>query len=154
MGVRAGPGGSEVPVLFEVGPQQPTAFEQAAADAAATFEGVKVAQRADTLEFTGSLRGGGGAVGFTVPGRQIANPNQVLVALTRAYPPELRRAGVGGTVQLRLFVNEPGAVTSSAVSASSGRPELDSAALKVGPVYRFTRGQAGWLLLPVRFEAR
>ena len=51
------------------------------------------------------------------------------------YPPGLFEQGVGGTVQLRLFVDSTGAVVadSTRVEASSGYPTLDSAAFAAAP---------------------
>jgi protein TonB len=58
------------------------------------------------------------------------------------YPPALFEQGVGGTVQLRLFVDSAGAVVadSTRVEASSGYPALDSAALAAAPRLRYAPG--------------
>jgi len=82
------------------------------------------------------------------------NPEAVLVALARAYPPLLRDAGIGDTIQLRFWVSENGRVMSTAVAEWSGRPELDAAAVKLADVYRFTSGTGGWVLMPIVFSAK
>ena len=58
------------------------------------------------------------------------------------YPPGLFEQGVGGTVQLRLFVDSTGAVVadSTRVEASSGYPALDSAAFAAAPRLRYAPG--------------
>jgi TonB family protein len=56
-----------------------------------------------------------------------------------AYPPSLFDQGIGGTVVLRLFVTEEGAVVpdSTRLQESSGYPALDSAALAAAPQLRY-----------------
>lgn len=58
------------------------------------------------------------------------------------YPPALFEQGVGGTVELRLFVDSAGAVVtdSTRIERSSGQPALDSAALAAAPKLRYTPG--------------
>lgn len=58
------------------------------------------------------------------------------------YPPALFADGVGGTVQLRLFVDTAGLVVPDSVRLehSSGQPALDSAALAAAPLLRYTPG--------------
>jgi protein TonB len=55
------------------------------------------------------------------------------------YPPALFDQEIGGTVVLRLFVTETGAVVpeSTRVQESSGYPALDSAALAAAPKLRY-----------------
>lgn len=55
------------------------------------------------------------------------------------YPPALFDQAIGGTVVLRLFVTEAGAVVpdSTRVQESSGYPALDSAALAAAPKLRY-----------------
>jgi len=59
------------------------------------------------------------------------------VLIRRYYPLDLQRAGVGGTVTLRLWVDSTGAVEFAKLAASSGVPALDSAALRAAPRLRF-----------------
>lgn len=58
------------------------------------------------------------------------------------YPPALFEQGVGGTVELRLFVDSTGAVVpdSTRIERSSGQLALDSAALAAAPRLRYTPG--------------
>ena len=58
------------------------------------------------------------------------------------YPPALFEQGVGGTVQLLLFVDSAGAVVaeSTRVETSSGYPALDSSALVAAPRLRYAPG--------------
>lgn len=55
------------------------------------------------------------------------------------YPAALYDQAIGGTVVLRLFVTETGAVVpeSTRVQESSGYPALDSAALAASPKLRY-----------------
>jgi periplasmic protein TonB len=57
------------------------------------------------------------------------------------YPPASRRAGEAGTVQLRVYVLENGRVREAQVSASSGFPRLDEAAVREATrAWRFVPG--------------
>lgn len=55
------------------------------------------------------------------------------------YPSALLRAGIEGTVVVRMYVNERGALVhdSIRIAESSGYPALDSAALAAAPQLRF-----------------
>ncbi len=57
--------------------------------------------------------------------------------IRRYYPLNLQKAGVGGTVTLRLWVDSTGAVEFANLAASSGVPELDRAALRAAPRFHF-----------------
>ena len=61
------------------------------------------------------------------------------------YPPDLYEQGVSGTVVLRLFVTEDGAVVpdSTRLEESSGIPGLDSAALAAAPQLRYAPALRG-----------
>ena len=78
--------------------------------------------------------------------------------LQEAYPLRLQRRGVGGTVWLRLWVNETGLPGNVSVLRSSGEEELDRVALRVAPRFTFTparqdRERFGtWIQFPVLFE--
>lgn len=50
----------------------------------------------------------------------------------RYYPEDLRRAGIGGRVDIKLFVEPTGRVDRVSVVATSGHPRLDRAALQIG----------------------
>lgn len=57
--------------------------------------------------------------------------------LERNYPHSLRRHGVGGVVELRMFVDQRGEVSEAEVSRSSGHRRLDRAALDMVDDMRF-----------------
>jgi len=90
----------------------------------------------------------------------IRNRSELQQALEREYPPLLRDAGIGGTVQVWLYIDETGRVGRTAVNQSSGHPALDEAALKVAEVIQFTpalnRDQRVpvWISLPITFTTR
>lgn len=89
---------------------------------------------------------------------EILNKGQVVRALMRSYPALLREAGIGGTVKVYFFIDENGVVRDRRIAVSSGHPQLDSAALKVAGVYRFSpamnmdRKTAVWVQFPITFE--
>ena len=89
---------------------------------------------------------------------EITNRGEVQAALMREYPPILRDAGIGGTVEVWFFISEEGRVLDSRVSKSSGQVQFDQAALKVADVVRFSpalnrdqRVQV-WIQLPITFQ--
>jgi len=91
---------------------------------------------------------------------EIRNGSEVQQALMRLYPPILRDAGIGGTVVIWFFISEEGRVLDRRVFESSGRVQLDEAALQVADVFRFTpalnREQIVqvWIQLPITFEVQ
>ncbi len=78
--------------------------------------------------------------------------------LQSVYPLALQRRGVGGTVWLRLWVDDRGRPVDAGISRSSGVDELDDAALRAAPGFVFTpalqdgRPVATWIEFPVLFE--
>ena len=88
------------------------------------------------------------------------NANEVQRALEREYPPLLRDAGIGGTVQVWFFIDEGGTVKNAAIFKSSGHVALDEAALRVAPVFKFTpalnrdKAVPVWVSLPITFTTR
>jgi bla regulator protein blaR1 len=68
----------------------------------------------------------------------ITNRDEVVAAMNRDYPPLLRDAGVGGTVQVYFFINEDGRVEQTRLNVSSGHAAIDEAALNVAGAYQFT----------------
>jgi TonB family protein len=68
----------------------------------------------------------------------LSNSSDVQRALERNYPPLLRDAGVGGTVQLSFRVNEDGRVDPSTIEVvSSDNEQFSEAAKKVVERMRF-----------------
>ncbi len=88
------------------------------------------------------------------------NGDEVRRALEREYPPLLRDAGIGGTVQVWFFIDENGIVQNRVVNESSGHTALDDAALRVAPVFKFTpalnrdKAVPVWVSLPITFTTR
>lgn len=91
---------------------------------------------------------------------EIMNLSEIQRTLMRQYPPTLRDAGIGGSVEVWFFISKNGRVLDSRVFATSGFAQLDEAALKVANVFRFTpalnRDQVVevWIRFPIRFEVR
>jgi periplasmic protein TonB len=91
---------------------------------------------------------------------ELRNRAEVGRVLERNYPSTLRDAGIGGTVQLWIFINEQGQVQRTRVNQSSGYPQLDSAAEAVAREMRFSpalnRDQRVpvWIQIPVTFQVR
>lgn len=88
----------------------------------------------------------------------LKNRTDVQRALTREYPPLLRDAGIGGTVNVWFFIDENGRVLRTQVQQSSGHKALDDAALKVASIMEFTpalnrdkRVQV-WVAFPITFQ--
>ncbi len=96
---------------------------------------------------------------YTV-GPSILNRDEVVRAMEKAYPLMLREAGIGGTVTLYLYIDENGVVKDHRIEKSSGHPQLDSAAIEVADVYRFTpalnldRKTAVWVQFPITFSVK
>lgn len=90
----------------------------------------------------------------------IRNMDQIVRAMEHAYPPQLRDAGIGGTVHVLFHIDEDGRVQDFRLDRSSGHEALDRAALSVASVYRFSpalnrdKRVAVWVSFPVRFEVR
>ncbi|HEX9887483.1 MAG TPA: energy transducer TonB [Longimicrobiales bacterium] len=90
----------------------------------------------------------------------LVNRDAVGRELVRRYPSVLRDAGIGGTVEVHVFVTADGKVGNALVQASSGHGQLDEAALAVARTMEFTPAMnldtkvAVWISLPVVFQAR
>jgi len=90
----------------------------------------------------------------------IKNRAEVSRALEREYPPLLRDAGIGGSVNVWFFIDENGAVQRTQVDESSGHAALDAAAMKVADIIQFTpalnrdKRVPVWISLPITFTTR
>ncbi len=90
----------------------------------------------------------------------IKNRAEVARALEREYPPLLRDAGIGGTVQVWFFIDEQGSVVNTLVNESSGHKALDDAAIQVANIIQFTpalnrdKRVPVWISLPITFTTR
>lgn len=67
----------------------------------------------------------------------LQNGELVRGALMDHYPRDLMNAGIGGRIEIWLYVNEAGQVTNRQIKTSSGHPLLDQAALDVGATMEF-----------------
>lgn len=87
----------------------------------------------------------------------IKNPEEVVAALAREYPPVLKAEGIGGEVGMWLFVDEESRVQRIRVNQSSGYKVLDDAALGVANIVEFTpalnrdKRMPVWVSLPIVF---
>jgi len=78
--------------------------------------------------------------------------------LQDAYPMHLQQRGIGGTVRLRLWIDENGLPGLTTVSESSGERQLDRIARDIVPTFGFSparqdgRSHAAWIEFPVKFE--
>jgi protein TonB len=74
------------------------------------------------------------------------------------YPASARRAGMQGTVTLRVQVTREGLVARVDIEKSSGSPHLDAAALEAVKAWRFVPARQGaepvesWVLVPIVFR--
>lgn len=91
----------------------------------------------------------------------LRNREEFARALQRRYPEMLRNAGIGGTVNLAMQLDERGVVEHVEVHASSGYAQLDEVAVQlVREIARFSPALnrdipiAVWISLPVTFATR
>ncbi len=88
----------------------------------------------------------------------LENRTEVAAALDRFYPPLLRNAGIGGTVNVWFFIDTNGRVAKTEIQKSSGHAPLDQAALEVAGTMQFTPALNGgtrvpvWVALPIVFQ--
>jgi TonB family protein len=90
----------------------------------------------------------------------IRNRAEIGRALEREYPPLLRDAGIGGTVDVWFFIDEEGIVQRTMIDKTSGHLALDDAALEVARAIQFTpalnrdKRVPVWISLPITFTTR
>lgn len=86
---------------------------------------------------------------------QLANRAELLAAFRQYYPAELRRQGIGGTAQVRLYVDTNGVADSVRLTSPIGIHELDEAAISIAYQMKFTPAlvngepRALWIDLPI-----
>ena len=91
---------------------------------------------------------------------RLLNPEDVQRELRRTYPAILRDAGIGGDVDVNLWLDENGDVVKAEIGRSSGYALLDEAALKVVDAMRLApalnRGSAVRVIVtvPVQFRVQ
>ncbi|MEX2611133.1 MAG: M56 family metallopeptidase, partial [Gemmatimonadota bacterium] len=89
---------------------------------------------------------------------RMANPEEVEKLIETSYPPMLLNAGMGGQVDVSLYVGRDGRVEQMQLKKSSGYEALDKAAMKVAGGIRFEPAEkdgepvAAWVSLPIRFD--
>lgn len=94
-----------------------------------------------------------GAPEFQPP--QFLNRAELGRIFNEYYPLALRKQGIGGTAQVRLFVDTQGIADSVQLTGPMGIPELDRAAVSIARLMRFTPAQVGgeprglWLEMPI-----
>ena len=90
----------------------------------------------------------------------LVNEREVQRALEREYPPIVRDAGIGGTVNVHFFIDTEGIVQRVLVAQTSGHEALDEAALRVARIFRFTPALNEdevvpvWIAIPITFQNR
>ncbi|HET9454608.1 MAG TPA: TonB family protein [Gemmatimonadaceae bacterium] len=94
-------------------------------------------------------------------GPKLASPAVAASLITRAYPPQLRRAGIGGVVQLELTVDKTGKVEKNSVEVVvAAAPALGDAAKSVAERFEFRPAEVNGtpvrtrVLIPLTFVAR
>lgn len=92
---------------------------------------------------------------------ELRNRSAFIQQLERRYPPMLKDAGIGGTVNVWVFINERGQVTNARVQESSGYPQLDAVAEQLmrevaqfSPAVNRDQNVPVWISIPVTFETR
>jgi TonB family protein len=90
---------------------------------------------------------------------QLRNRDAAVRAVERNYPKLLKDAGIGGQVVVWVFIDTAGIVKNTSVQSSSGRRELDLAAVRTVQEFEFVpaenRGRPVpvWLQIPIVFSA-
>ena len=96
---------------------------------------------------------------YAVPPK-LVNRNEVGRAFARFYPPDLRDRGVGGIVQLWLFIDDVGAVKRRMIKRTSGECRFDLAALVIANRMKFEPAIHDgklvklWVELPIVFRTQ
>jgi periplasmic protein TonB len=124
-----------------------------------TFEDNPIEDLPPPPSTTGNPEDGPTFTPYTVA-PELRNRAVVSRALERNYPPLLRDAGIGGTVNVWFYIDESGRVRQTRLVTSSGQSQLDDAALRVAEVMEFSpalnrdRRVPVWVQLPIVFRAR
>ena len=87
----------------------------------------------------------------------LRNMEQVRDALEAEYPPLLRDAGIGGTVNVWFLINAGGDVVETRIQQSSGHEAIDRAAMAVAGMMSFSparnrdKAVPVWVAFPITF---
>ena len=154
---RVVPGRQDIQAL--IGHQAASGTAQIDRNAGAAGVGVVASARTDGHP-PGYKAAGGERVGIDdgglIDGRLLKGGYQV----TPRYPESARRAGIEGTVLLKLHVLADGGVASVTIERSSDHADLDHAAVQAIRRWRFEparkdhRAVAAWAVLPVEFRLK
>ena len=115
-----------------------------------------LAVAAEAIDLRSNLADGPTFTPFTAA-PQLRNTPEVRDALDGEYPPLLRDAGIGGTINVWFFIGPSGQVIETRIQKSSGHPALDSAALRVAAKMRFGPAMNDgepvhvWVAFPITF---
>ena len=96
---------------------------------------------------------------FDAPPAQL-NPQDVAKWLERLYPKDLKARGVGGRIDVWVFVDDSGRSTKFEVRQSSGHEALDRAAVDVVRMLRFAPAKnlgmptGVWVSQPITFSVK
>ena len=104
-----------------------------------TKRSVASSSRGRSAGKSGSGEGGGSGGGS---GKGSASAPRPLATKVPAYPWSARKSGAEGVVLVRVVVNEAGQVSGSSVYRSSGRGDLDAAAVACVARWTFAPGQS------------
>jgi protein TonB len=91
---------------------------------------------------------------------EIKDRRRAVRIVERYYPKLLKEAGIGGTVNVWVFIDTEGRVKNAVVQASSGNKALDEAALKAAREFEFTpalnrdKRVPVWVAIPIVFSVR
>jgi TonB family protein len=89
---------------------------------------------------------------------RLLNLAEVRSAYGEHYPFTLRKAGIGGVVELRLYVGRGGSADSVQIQAGTGLSQVDQAALSIAGLMRFAPAMVNgephglWIDLPITLQ--
>jgi TonB family protein len=91
---------------------------------------------------------------------RLTNRQDVGFAIQRAYPPQLKSAGIGGKATVWFFIDAQGRVAKTKLKTASGYEALDEAALSVAETMKFTPAESKghaipvWIALDIVFQVK
>jgi TonB family protein len=91
---------------------------------------------------------------------ELKNRSGAARIVEKYYPQLLKDAGIGGTVQVWVFIDTNGEVENAKVQKGSGNKQLDDAALRAAQEFSFTpalnrdKRVPVWIAIPITFSVR
>ncbi len=91
---------------------------------------------------------------------EIKDRRKAIRIVERYYPKLLKEAGIGGKVNVWVFIDTKGRVKNAVVQKSSGNKALDDAALKAAKEFEFTpalnrdKRVPVWVAIPITFAVK